>query len=278
MLKRGLKIALIQSTVGPDKAKNVSHIVREIHKAKENGAQVVALGECFNSPYGTKYFEEYAEEVPAGETCRALSKAAAEAGVCVVGGSVPERCGDKLYNTCTVWDSKGKLLAQHRKMHLFDIDVPNKIKFKESDVLSPGQQVTTFDYEGVRIGVGICYDLRFGELAHIMAANGCSLLIYPGAFNMVTGPRHWELLARARANDQQLWVALVSPARDENAEYVAWGHSMVVSPWGDVVQELDEKPGTLFADISFTTLEDVRLAIPIRTQRRTDVYDTIAKK
>ncbi|XP_013182967.2 omega-amidase NIT2-A isoform X1 [Amyelois transitella] len=278
MLKRGLKIALVQLSVGPDKANNVSQAVSEIHKAKEKGAQVVALPECFNSPYGTKFFEEYAEEVPAGETCRALSRAAAEAGVCVVGGTVPERCGDKLYNSCTVWDARGKLLAHHRKMHLFDIDVPNKITFKESDVLSAGDQITTFDYEGVRIGIGICYDVRFGEMAHLMANKGCSLLIYPGAFNMTTGPRHWELLGRARANDQQLWVALVSPARDPAAGYVAWGHSMVVDPWAEVVGKLDEKPGTLVVDIDFTKVEEVRSQIPIRSQRRTDVYDTIEKK
>ncbi|XP_013182966.1 omega-amidase NIT2-A isoform X2 [Amyelois transitella] len=277
-LTGGLKIALVQLSVGPDKANNVSQAVSEIHKAKEKGAQVVALPECFNSPYGTKFFEEYAEEVPAGETCRALSRAAAEAGVCVVGGTVPERCGDKLYNSCTVWDARGKLLAHHRKMHLFDIDVPNKITFKESDVLSAGDQITTFDYEGVRIGIGICYDVRFGEMAHLMANKGCSLLIYPGAFNMTTGPRHWELLGRARANDQQLWVALVSPARDPAAGYVAWGHSMVVDPWAEVVGKLDEKPGTLVVDIDFTKVEEVRSQIPIRSQRRTDVYDTIEKK
>ncbi|XP_050350072.1 omega-amidase NIT2 isoform X1 [Nymphalis io] len=275
---KGFKIALIQLAVGPDKAKNVASAVSEIHKAKEKGAQLVALPECFNSPYGTKYFDEYAEEVPSGATCRALSKAAAEAGVCVVGGTVPERCGDKLYNTCTVWDGSGKLLAQHRKMHLFDIDIPNKITFKESEVLSAGDQITTFEYQGVKIGIGICYDLRFPELAHLMAKQGCSLLVYPGAFNMTTGPKHWELLARARANDEQLWVALVSPARDPDAGYVAWGHSALVDPWATLVAHLDHRPDTLVADLDLSLVEEVRKQIPIRVQRRTDIYDTIHKK
>ncbi|XP_034833538.1 omega-amidase NIT2 isoform X2 [Maniola hyperantus] len=277
MLRRGFKIALVQLSVGADKAKNVAAAVSEIHKAKQLGAQIVALPECFNSPYGTKFFSEYAEEVPSGATCRALSRAAAKAGVCVVGGTVPERCGDKLFNTCTVWDGSGKLLAQHRKMHLFDIDIPNKITFKESEVLSAGDQITTFEYQGVRIGVGICYDLRFGEMAHLMAKQGCSVLIYPAAFNMTTGPKHWELLARARANDEQLWVALVSPARDTEAGYVAWGHSTLVDPWANVVAKLDEKPGTLLADIDLSVVEEVRSQIPIRVQRRTDIYDTIIK-
>ncbi|KAJ0175305.1 hypothetical protein K1T71_009446 [Dendrolimus kikuchii] len=277
MLKRGLKIALVQLAVGPDKAKNIAEAVKQIHKAKKKGAQLVALPECFNSPYGTKYFNEYAEEVPSGETSKALSKAAAEAGICVVGGTMPERSGNKLYNTCTVWDGSGKLLARHRKMHLFDIDIPNKITFMESEVLSAGDELTTFEYQDIKIGVGVCYDLRFYESAHLMAKQGCSILIYPAAFNMTTGPRHWELLARARANDLQLWVALVSPARDENFSYVAWGHTTVVDPWGSVVQQLDEKPGVLIADIDLKVVEEVRSQIPIRSQRRTDIYDTIIK-
>ncbi|OWR51504.1 hypothetical protein KGM_215088 [Danaus plexippus plexippus] len=274
----GFKIALIQLSVGPDKAKNVAAAVSEIHKAKAKGAHVVALPECFNSPYGTKYFNEYAEEVPSGATSRALSRAAAEAGVCVVGGTVPERCGDRLYNTCTVWDDSGKLLAQYRKMHLFDIDIPNKITFKESEVLSAGDQVTTFDYRGVRIGIGICYDIRFPELAHLMAQQGCSMLLYPGAFNMTTGPKHWELLGRARANDCQLWVGQISPARDAAAGYVAWGHSILVDPWGQVKGQLDERPGVIIEDIDLKVVEEVRCQIPIRIQRRTDVYDTVSVK
>ncbi|CAK1542365.1 unnamed protein product [Leptosia nina] len=277
MLRRGFRIALVQMTVGMDKSKNVAQAVKEIHKAKEGGAHIVALPECFNSPYGTKYFNEYAEEVPCGETSLALSKAAAEAQVFVVGGTVPERFGNKLYNTCTVWDNKGTLIAQHRKVHLFDIDIPNKITFKESEVLSPGDKLTVFEFNGAKIGLGICYDLRFAEMAHIMAKEGCGLLIYPGAFNMTTGPKHWELLGRGRATDQQLWVALVSPARDTTAGYVAWGHSTLVDPWGEVVAKLDEKPGTLIYDIDLSIVEEVRSSIPIRLQRRTDIYDTVRK-
>ncbi|CAH2244680.1 jg1336 [Pararge aegeria aegeria] len=237
------KIALVQMKVGADKAQNIETAVREIHKAKSQGAHIVALPECFNSPYGTKWFPEYAEEVPSGATSRAL----------------------------------GKLLAQHRKMHLFDIDIPDKITFRESEVLSAGDQITTFEYQGVKIGVGICYDLRFSEMAHLMAKQGCSVLIYPAAFNMTTGPKHWELLAKARANDEQLWVALVSPARDTEAGYVAWGHSTLVDPWANVVAKLDEKPGTLLADVDLSIVEEVRSQIPVRVQRRTDVYDTVLK-
>uniref|UniRef100_A0A2A4JWA6 omega-amidase n=1 Tax=Heliothis virescens TaxID=7102 RepID=A0A2A4JWA6_HELVI len=275
MLHRGLRIALVQMVVGMDKKKNVATAIQQIHKAKDSGAQLVALPECFNTPYGTKYFETYAESVPDGETAQALQEAARAAGVCVVGGTLPECVGGKLYNTCTVWDTCGNLIAKHRKVHLFDIDIPGKVTFKESDVISAGDQITTFEYLGFKIGLGICYDLRFFEMAQIMAKEGCSFLIYPGAFNMTTGPKHWELLGRGRANDLQLWVALVSPARDTAAEYVAWGHTMLIDPWAKVVQKLDEKPGILCADIDLKVVEEVRSQIPVRSQRRTDIYDTI---
>ncbi|CAH0687946.1 unnamed protein product [Spodoptera exigua] len=277
MLKRGLKVVLVQMAVGMNKQQNLKEAVKQIHQAKASGAHLVALPEFFNAPYGTKYFADYAENVPTGDSCRALKQAAREAGVYVVGGTLPERCGDQLFNTCTVWDSTGNLVAQHRKVHLFDIDIPGRITFKESDVLSAGNSITTFDCYGVKIGIGICYDLRFFEMAQLMAKQGCSMLIYPGAFNMTTGPCHWELLGRSRANDLQLWVALVSPARDPCAEYVAWGHSMLINPWGAVVGELDENPGQLCCVVDLETLEAVRSQIPVRSQRRTDLYDTISR-
>ncbi|CAH0587886.1 unnamed protein product [Chrysodeixis includens] len=271
----GFKIALIQVKVGMDKAKNVANAVKEIHKAKEKGAQLVALPEFFNSPYGTQYFKEYAEEIPCGPTSAALKCAALEAGVCVVGGTIPECRRKKFYNTCTVWDEKGNLVTVHRKLHLFDIDIPGGIRFKESEVLTAGDEITTFCFKGIKIGLGICYDVRFFEMAQLMAKEGCSMLLYPGAFNLTTGPMHWELLARARANDLQLWVAFVSPARDNSAKYVVWGHSLIVNPWGKVMKMLDEYPGTIIMDIDTKVVEDVRRQIPVRCQRRTDIYDTV---
>lgn len=129
-------------------------------------------------------------------------------------------------------------------MHLFDIDVPGKIRFQESEVLTAGNTFNTFEAglyiflcfitflaEGIKIGVGICYDVRFAEMARLYTQNGCKLLIYPGAFNLTTGPLHWNLLARARAVDNQSFVCMCSPARVATASYVAYGHSVVVDPW-----------------------------------------------
>ena len=124
-------------------------------------------------------------------------------------------------------------------MHLFDIDIKDKITFRESDTLSPGEELTTFEAKGCKIGVGICYDIRFEEMARLYRNRGCQMLVYPAAFNMTTGPLHWELLQRSRANDNQLYVACVSPARAEGPGYIAWGHTQLTSPWGEVLAQLD---------------------------------------
>lgn len=160
-------------------------------------------------------------------------------------------------------------------MHLFDIDIPGKITFKESDVLSPGNSLGTFKIGECKIGIGICYDLRFEELAKLYRNEECKMLIYPGAFNMTTGPKHWELLQRGRALDNQLYVAAISPARDTTAGYVAWGHSQVTDPWGKVLVTASEKEEMIFADIDLTECDNVRQQIPISKQRRTDIYNTI---
>ena len=159
---------------------------------------------------------------------------------------------------------------------MFDIDVPGKIRFIESETLSPGNAITVIESSVCTFGLGICYDLRFPDLASLATDAGAQLLLYPGAFNMVTGPLHWELLLRGRANDNQIHVAGVSPARDADADYVAWGHSTLVDPWGKVVVGMDETPGTVVVDVDLADMADVRSSIPIRTQRRPDVYSAFA--
>ena len=146
-----------------------------------------------------------------------------------------------------VCNDDGELLTTFRKMHLFDIDIPGGITFQESKTLSAGNRVATFDTRFGRFGVGICYDVRFASLANVMAARGAQFLCYPGAFNMTTGPLHWQLLARARAVDNQLYVAMISPARDETAKYNAYGHSLVVDPWAKVLAEAEPEQTIIYA-------------------------------
>lgn len=219
--------------------------------ATKDRAKIIVLPEYFNSPYDTKSFGEYAEPIPNGFTSMELSKVAKECGVFLVAGSIPERGeSGKLFNTCTVWDPQGALIAKHRKCHLFDMDIPGICTFKESSVLTPGDSFTTFDVdENLKVGVGVCYDIRFDEMARIYRNMGCSLLIYPGAFDLYTGPMHWELLARGRALDTQCYVATVSQTRDDSTEYVAFGHSSLVDPWGRVVQKAGFEEAAVVADL-----------------------------
>lgn len=136
-----------------------------------------------------------------------MSQLAQRFNVYLVAGSIPEieEGTSKIYNTCTVYHPQsGEIIGRHRKVHLFDIDVPGKITFQESKVLSPGENLTVVRTDYCNIGIGICYDIRFPEMAQLYRQKGCEILVYPGAFNMTTGPAHWELLQRSRALDNQV--------------------------------------------------------------------------
>ena len=277
MAARTFRLALVQLAVGASKSDNLSRIASFISKAAKNGANIVALPECCNSPYGNTYFPEYAEPIP-GESTNLFAQAAKENKVYVVAGSIPERENDKLFNTCTVFNPSGEMIAKHRKLHLFDIDIPGQITFQESKTLTAGQCFTTFETEFCKVGLGICYDMRFAEMAQIYAREGCHLLLYPGAFNMTTGAAHWELLQKSRALDNQIYVGTVSPARDESASYVAWGHSMVINPWGSILSQCEHAEELAYADIDLDYMNTVRTQIPITKQRREDLYDITKKQ
>lgn len=249
---------------------------------------MIVLPECFNSPYGTQYFPKYAETLLPSPPSRdqspsyhSLSSIAAEAKAYLVGGSIPEldTATNKFYNTSLVFSPSGSLIGTHRKTHLFDIDIPGKISFKESEVLTPGNQLTVIDLpEYGKIGLSICYDIRFPESAMIAARKGAFLLVYPGAFNTTTGPLHWSLLARARAIDNQVYVAMCSPARDLQASYQAYGHTLVANPSAEILIEAEEKEAILYADLDNETVEGIRKGIPIYTQRRFDLYPDVSKE
>ncbi|CAL1593323.1 unnamed protein product [Knipowitschia caucasica] len=265
------RLAVVQLQVSSVKVENLNRARKLVQEAAGQGGKLVLLPECFNSPYGTSFFSEYAEKIP-GESTQALSEMARENKVYLVGGSIPEEDGGKLYNSCAVFDPEGNMILKHRKIHLFDISVPGKIHFQESETLSPGCSLSVFKTPFCKVGVGICYDMRFAELAQLYGRKGCQLLVYPGAFNMTTGPAHWELLQRARAVDNQVYVATASPARDETSAYVAWGHSTVVNPWGEVVSKAGPEEAVIYADIDLQYLADIRQQIPLTVQRRHDLY------
>jgi omega-amidase len=284
MSKRLLKIALLQLKSSSKKSDNLSQAKSKILEASSSGAELVVLPECFQSPYAIDSFAEYAEDISqksdSSVSYKMLSESAKEAQVYLVGGSIPERdpVTQKLYNTCVVFNPQGTEIAIHRKIHLFDIDVPGKITFKESAVLSPGSSMTHFEMEWGKIGLGICYDLRFPELALLAARQeGVLAMIYPGAFNMTTGPLHWELLLRSRALDNQIYVAGCAPARDTTASYVAWGHSTLVDPMGQVIGKTDESESIVYGVLDGDFIAETRSSIPTSTQRRFDLYPDITR-
>jgi len=222
----------------------------------------VVLPEIFTCPYDNKCFPQFAESGE-GETYRFLANLARERKAYVIGGSIPELEEGKIYNTSYIFDRGGKLIGKHRKIHLFDIDVQGGQYFKESDVLSPGTQITVFDTEFGKMGVCICFDIRSPDLFIEMRKAGAKMVFIPAAFNMTTGPAHWETLFRSRALDQQIYVLGCSPARDEKASYVAYGHSILTDPWGSVVCELGAEEGILSAQIDPERVDRVRRQIPL---------------
>lgn len=148
---------------------------------------------------------------------------------------MPEEDGEKIYNTSFVFDRSGNQIVRHRKMHLFDIRVDGGQSFCESDTFSAGEDITVFDTEFGKMGLIICFDIRFPELTRLEAFKGAQAVFVPAAFNMTTGPAHWELSFRARALDNQVFMVGCAPARDENAFYVSYANSIVTGPWGDVL-------------------------------------------
>lgn len=263
-----MKLAQIQMSITADKAENLR---RAESLLRGVDADLAILPEMFCCPYDNSCFRAYGEE-EGGAACQMLSRVAREKKLWVVGGSIPELEGDKIYNTSYVFDPEGRCVARHRKMHLFDIDVPGCMCFRESDTLSPGSDITLFDTPWGKMGLCICFDLRFEELCRVMALEGARVLLAPAAFNMTTGPAHWELLLRQRAVDDQCFTVGTSPARDESASYVAWGHSLVCDPWGTVLHQCGSGPEVVVTDLDLSRVDAVRQQLPILSSRRTDIY------
>lgn len=262
-----MTIAQLQTHVFPDKMKNIETLRPLIRKAKNSGADLVCLPEMFNCPYETPNFPVYAEKA-GGPVWQALSDLAKEFGIYFSAGSVPECDQDgHVFNTAYVFDRSGKQIARHRKVHLFDIDVKGGQYFKESDTLTPGDSATVFDTEFGKIGLCICFDIRFPELFRRMVLEGADIVLVPAAFNMTTGPAHWELTFRARALDNQIFVFGTSPARDLSASYQAFGHSIAVSPWGRVLNQMDEHEGMQITTIDLDEITSVREQLPLLKTR-----------
>ena len=268
-----MKLAMVQMRVTEDKKVNLGHARNMIETAAKNGAQLVVLPEMFNCPYSNRYFPVFAEE-KGGESWQAMAQAAKTTGVYLVAGSMPQREDGKIYNTSYVFNPEGREIALHQKMHLFDVDVEG-IRFFESKTLSPGSGVTVFDTPFGKFGLCICFDIRFPELSRLMALRGARMILAPGAFNMTTGPAHWELAMRSRAVDNQVFVAGIAPAREECAGYVSYANSLVSDPWGTVIYRCGEGEELALVDLDFAQADVIRAQLPLLSARRTDVYQLL---
>lgn len=269
---RSVKAALVQMRVTEDKERNLRSAADAVRRAADAGAQVVCLPEMFVCPYERHAFLA-AREARGGRIWSALAQMAAGSRVVLIGGSFPEAEG-RLYNTCFVFDAAGRQIARHRKVHLFDIDIAGGQRFRESDTFSPGADLTVFDTPLGRFGVVICFDIRFPELMQLMALYGAEAVFVPASFNMTTGPAHWQLLFRARALDAQIFLLGCSAARDARSRYVAYGHSLAISPWGTVLAELGAQPETLLVTLDLDEALRTRAQIPVMAgARRTDLYE-----
>ena len=267
-----IKIAAIQMSTVADKMENVRTVKAYLEKIKDENPDFVILPEMFCCPYQTENFPIYAEK-EGGPVWQQLSGYAKQYGIYLIGGSMPEKDAEgNVYNTSYIFDREGKQIGKHRKVHLFDIDVKGGQTFKESDTLTAGDSDTVFDTEFGKIGVMLCFDIRFPELSRMMVNDGTRIVFVPAAFNMTTGPAHWELSFRTRALDNQIYMVGCAPARDVSAGYISWGHSIVTDPWGRVTGMLDENEGILLAELDMDYEEQVREELPLLKSRRKDIY------
>lgn len=265
-------IRVFQTKVLGTKEENLKQMAECMERADLKSTDLVTFPEMFLCPYETACFPVFAEK-EGGTAWQWFSRLAKTYDVYLSAGTIPELGEDgRIYNTAYVFDRQGCQIGKHRKVHLFDIDIRGGQYFKESETLSPGNEVTVFDTEFGKVGLCICYDFRFPELARQMVNRGAQIFIVPAAFNMTTGPAHWEILYRSRAVDNQVFVIGTAPARDMTASYHSWGHSLVVNPWGEIIKMSGENEGSLRCRLELEQVKAVREQLPLLAHRRQDIY------
>lgn len=269
-----IRIASLQMNVLQDKYDNIEQLAEILASGKTDGADIISLGEMWCCPYQTDLFPVYAEPEQQGDAWLAMSTLARKHNVYIVGGSIPESDSEgHTYNTCYVFDRQGNQIGKHRKVHLFDIYAHGEQVFKESDTLTGGDSFTTFDTEWCKMAVNICFDIRFPESSRLPALAGARVIFNPASFNMTTGPAHWELGFRQRAIENQIYMVGTADAQDPSVGYVSYGHSIITDPWGNVVMQMDEKPGVEVTEIDLDYIDTIRAKLPLMSARRTDVYE-----
>ncbi len=268
-----LRVACVQLNARGVKADNLALAERLVARAASTGADLVVLPEVWNAWGPPDVIRAAAEPLEGGESFAAMSEWAKRHGVTVIGGSVTEqRDGrERLSNTCAVYDPDGQLAAVYRKIHMFDVDVAGLV-YRESETQEPGDEIVACEVEGWHVGLTICYDLRFPELYRILALDGAELITAPAAFTLFTGKDHWELLVRARAVENQLYVAAANQWGTHEPGRASYGRSMIVDPWGVVLAVAPDEDTVITAELDRERLRRVREEVPSLANRRPSAY------
>jgi predicted amidohydrolase len=263
-------VALCQTNCGEDVAANERQVFDLLEEAVAAGVDLVALPEVWPCQGSAPQVREAAEPMDGPRIAR-LAQVARSAGVWLHGGSVLELDGEHVFNTSVLFDRDGELVAVYRKIHLFDADPPGAVPSRESHLFTAGDQVVTAETEFGRVGMSICYDVRFPELYRELAVLGCTVLFVPAAFRHETGRDHWDVLLRARAIEDQAFVIAAAqwgtwgPPDRERRNH---GNSLVADPWGRVLARAPEGVGVTVAELELEEVARVREALPALRHRR----------
>ena len=268
-----LRVACVQLNSSTEKADNLERAERLVARAASTGADLVLLPEKWNAIGSVDTLRAAAEPLEGGETVTAMADWARRHGITVVGGSITEqREGhEKLSNTSCVFDASGDLVAVYRKIHMFDVEVGGNV-YRESEAEEPGDETVLCEVEGWKIGLSVCYDLRFPELYRILAVEGAETLTVPAAFTLYTGKDHWELLLRARAVENQCFVLAANEWGVHEGGKASYGRSTIVDPWGVVLATASDEDTVITAELDRGLLERVRRDLPSLANRRPAAY------
>jgi len=263
-----MRLAVCQLNSQHDRSANLTVALDLVVRAAEAGADLAVLPE-YTDYLGPSATEPKPESID-GEFAQAFAAAARRHRMWVVAGSFHEIGPDagRTYNTSLVFDRDGGLAAAYRKIHLFDVDIPGRVAHQESKLVAPGTEVVTLQIDTVPVGLSICYDLRFPELYRRLAIEGAQLLLVPAAFTTHTGRDHWEVLLRARAIENQCFVAAAGQWGDHEPGRSCFGRSMVIDPWGTVLAQAPDGVGVAVADLDLERLASIRQAVPSLANRR----------
>ncbi|MDM4720335.1 carbon-nitrogen hydrolase family protein [Micromonospora sp. WMMA1363] len=264
-----MRIAVCQLNSRHDRKENLTIAESLLERAAAGGADLALLPEYVD--YLGPVANSPDPEPVDGEVGEFFAAVARRLGMWVIAGSVHERGPDpvRTYNTSLVFDRSGTLAATYRKIHLYDVEIPGRVSYLESATVAPGAQPVVVDVEGLRVGLSICYDLRFPELYRKLATEGgAQLLVVPAAFMLHTGRDHWEVLLRARAIENQCFVAAAGQTGDHEPGRTCFGRSMVVDPWGLVLTQAPDGASVAFADLDLKRLHTVRSELPSLANRR----------